>query len=386
MSSDAREDSGIERAKNDGTRSAVMESAKSETAGVVAVWLASRILILAVAVAGYVIALSRQVTASSVFEMWDHFESPMYADIARNGYVGEGDFRYNTAYFPATAVFMRMGLFVGLEPALTGMMISLVAGAFAAVALGRLTAAIGGAPMWGAIGWVAAPTVVFLTAPWSEALFSAFAFWSWLLARQGRWWWSGVLAAGASFTRINGVFLVIGLFAVWWFSDQRRLRSLVPLGLPFLILIGHSTYLWSLTGRWNEWRAVQSERWGRELVDPFTAFTNSWNLIFDFVPGEISTRFIGEIAAVLFVTLAIVVLLVKRMWPEAVFVAVTLVALATSTYYYSIPRNVTLLFPIWMLLGLALTRHVWLRWLYLALSIPLTAVVTVLFVDGQWIS
>ena len=77
MSSDAREDLGIERASGDGTGSAVMETVKSETAGVVAVWLESRILILAVAVAGYAIALSRQVTASSVFEMWDHFESPM---------------------------------------------------------------------------------------------------------------------------------------------------------------------------------------------------------------------------------------------------------------------------------------------------------------------
>ena len=367
-------------------QSDVTRPTRRDTINVLSVWVSSRVLILTVAIVGYWIPLSQQVTAASVYEMWDHFESRWYADIARNGYVGEGNYQYNTAYFPATALFMRLGLALGLEPALTGMVVSLVAGAFAAVALGRLTAAIGGAPVWGAIGWVAAPTVVFLTAPWSEALFSAFAFWSWLLARQGRWWWSGLLAAGATFTRINGVFLVVGLVAVWWFSSQRRLRSLLPLGLPFLILVGHSTYLWSITGRWNEWRAVQAEFWGRQLVDPVTAFVNSWNLIFEFVPGTISTRFIGEIAAVFLLALAIIALAWRRMWPEAIFVAVTLLALATSTYYYSVPRTLTILFPIWMLVGLALTRYVWLRWLYLALSIPFTAVVTVLFVDGQWIS
>ncbi len=343
-------------------------------------------MVLGIAALGYSILLARGFTASSIYEMWDHFESSWYANIARGGYVGEGVFQYNTAYFPATALFMRLGLVVGLEPALTGMFVSFVAGAFAAIALGRLSASIGALPVWGVIAWVAAPTVVFITAPWSEALFAAFAFWSWWFARQGRWWWAGVLAAAASFTRVNGIFLLAGLGVMWWFSKERRLRSLTPLTLPILVLMGHSAYLWSITGRWNEWRAVQSEMWGRQLVDPVTAFLNSWNLIFDFVPGTISTRFIGEIAAAALILVVTIILLRMRLWPEAAYVGATLVALSTSTYYYSIPRTLTILFPLWMLLGVALTRHVWVRWLYLALSIPFTAVVIVLFVDGQWIS
>lgn len=358
----------------------------NSTASVLTVWLASRVLVLGVGAVGYSIFLSQQLTASSIFEMWDHFESPWYEDIARNGYVGEGEYRYNTAYFPAVPLLMRMGIAVGVEPALTGMLVSLIAGAFAALALGRLTASIGGSPTWGVIAWVAAPTVVFLTAPWSEALFSAFAFWAWLMARQGNWWWAGILAAGAAFTRINGLFLVVGLVALWWFGSERRVKSLVPLGLPLLVLVAHSWYLWTITGRWNEWRAVQAEFWGRELVDPMTAFVNSWRLIFDFVPGTISTRFIGEIAAVVVILLVIGILIRRRMWPEVVYVSVTLGALITSTYYYSIPRTLTILFPMWMIVGLALTRYVWLRWIYLATMFPVTAIVTVLFVDGQWIS
>jgi len=321
--------------------------------------------------------------------MWDHFESRWYADIARGGYVGEGVYQYNTAYFPATALVMRLGLLLGFAPAATGMALSLVAGGFAAVALGRLAASIGASPVWTVLAWVSAPTVVFLTAPWSEALFSAFALWAWWFAKQGRWWWAGLLAAGAAFTRINGLFLTVGLVAVWWFGQQRGTRnprSLLPLALPLVVLAGHATYLWSITGRWNEWRAVQSEFWGRQLVDPVTAFVNSWNLIFEFVPGTISSRFIAEIAAVLIILIGIALLLRQRLWAETIYVFVTLAALATSTYYYSVPRTLTILFPLWMILGLLLTRYIWLRWVYLVATIPFTAVVTVLFVDGQWIS
>jgi len=318
--------------------------------------------------------------------MWDHFESLWYANIAESGYVGDGEFRYNTAYFPGTALVMRVGLFFGLPPALTGMLVSAAAGAMAAVALGRLTYRLGGSPTWAVVAWVAAPTVVFVTAPWSEALFAAFAFWSWHLARSGHWWWAGVLAAGAALTRINGAFLVIGLLAIWLFSRDRRLHNALPLFLPIAVLAAHMSYLWRITGRWNEWRAVQSEFWSRELVDPVTALVNTWNQIFDFVPGEISTRFIAEIAAVLLVTVGIIALARLRQWPELIYVAITLASLATSTYYYSVPRTITILFPLWMVAGLLLSRSVVARWIYLISVIPLTLFVTVLFTDGQWIS
>lgn len=357
-----------------------------QTGSILFVWFASRIILIAAAVAGHSYIFSRELSWASIYVMWDHFESLWYADIARNGYFGDGQFRYNTAYFPGTALFMRLGLLFGLEPALTGMLVSLVAGAMAALALGHLTKSLGGSPIWGVIAWIAAPTVVFLTAPWSEALFAGFAYWSWYLARSGRWWWAGLLAAGASLTRVNGAFLLVGLAAIWWFSQKRKLSELAPLTLPAAVLVGHAGYLWSLTGRWNEWRAVQYENWARELVDPLSALVNTWNLIFDFTPGVISTRFIAEILAACLIGVGIIALARLRLWPELVYVSITFVSLITSTYYYSIPRTLTILFPLWMVAGLLLSRSVLSRWIYLLFAVPLTLYVTVLFVDGQWLS
>jgi 4-amino-4-deoxy-L-arabinose transferase-like glycosyltransferase len=281
---------------------------------------------------------------------------------------------------------LRFGLVVSLDPALTGMIASFLAGGLAAVGLGRLIASVGGASTWGVLAWVTAPTVVFVTAPWSEGLFAAFAFWAWYLARKGHWWWAGLLAGGAILTRINGVFLVVGLAAVWWFSQPRKPRNLLPLLIPVVVIGVHFTYLWTLTGRWDEWRAAHEEFWGRQTVDPITAFANSWGLIFEFTPGTISTRFIAEIVGALIIACAVAVLVIKRWWPEAIYVSLTLLSLITSSFYYSIPRSITVLFPIWMLVGVLFVRRPWTRWAYLVAVLPLTLLVVIRFIDGQWIS
>lgn len=350
------------------------------------IWVTSQFLVISVAVLSHYLVFQREVSAQVLYQMWHHFESLWYENIAQSGYVGAGDFRYNTAYFPGTAMLMRLGLVLGVEAPLTGMFVSFVAGGFAAVALGKLVQQVGGSPTWAVIAWVSAPTIVFVTAPWSEALFAGFAFWSWYLARNQQWWLASVLAAAASFTRINGVFLTLGLFAMWWTQRPRRGSHLVPLGLPLTVVAAHFIYLWTLTGRFDEWRAVQREFWGRETVDPVTAFRESWNLIFTFVPGSISTRFVAEIAAAVLMLVGLVVLLRLKWWPESLYVGLTLIALVTSSFYYSIPRTLTILFPLWMLLGLVLSRRKWIRWLYLALAVPLTILVIGRFIDGQWIS
>ncbi len=62
---------------------------------------------------------------------------------------------------------------------------------------------------------------VFLAAPYAEALFAALAFWAWLLARRGAWVWAGLLAAGATLVRVNGLFLAIGLVVLFLTSRPR---------------------------------------------------------------------------------------------------------------------------------------------------------------------
>lgn len=146
-------------------------------------------------------------------------------------------------------------------------------------------------------------------------------------------------------------------------------------------------YLHALTGSWTAWQYAEAEFWNRHLVDPFTSLANTVELVFTYTPtGEPSSRMISEILAMGLVVGMLVVLVVKRWWPEAVYVAATAAALGTSTIYHFVPRALVVLFPIWMLIGLWLSRHVWLRWVYVPLGLLGLAVVSLLFTQGQWIS
>ena len=91
------------------------------------------------------------------------------------------------AFFPGLPMLLRAGTWLGLPVEITGVLLAAVGSAAAAAALLRL-----GGP-WAAVAWLFAPTAVFTTVPYTEALFCAAAFWAWERARADRW-----LAAAAA--------------------------------------------------------------------------------------------------------------------------------------------------------------------------------------------
>lgn len=363
-------------------------TSKSHWRAIVAVWLGSRGFIFIVVAAVVVTAGGSQAPFLDAFESrWNYFETLWYASIAEQGYAPAGEYRFNTAYFPATAGFMKAGLLIGISPVWTGLIVSFIAGGVAALALGRLTQLAGGMPIWGVIAWVLAPMGIFLAAPWSEALFCAFAFPAWVYARESRWVVAGLLAAAATTVRINGLFLAIALGVMFVLAKERPWRRAWPLLLPFLVLVAHAAYLGIRTGRWSEWLSAQGDGWGRQFTDPATSLANTVRLTWEFNgDGTVNSRFPMEVLTALLLIAFLVILARKRWWPEFTFVALTVAALTTSSFYYSIPRNVSVLFPIWMLWGVWLSRYRTLRWSYVIVGVPTLGLMAVLFARGQWLS
>jgi hypothetical protein len=172
-----------------------------------------------------------------------------------------------------------------------------------------------------------APTAVFLTAAYTEALFAAFAFWAWVKAREGRWLEAGALSAGAAIVRPNGIFLTIALVVMFVFSHPNSLREWsrgLWLGLPAAAIVGHFWYLWTVTGSWSAWNDAQRDYWERYLVDPITSFRNTFDLIWTFSPtGEPSSRMVTEIIAMALLVAVAVLMAKRRMWPEMTYTALT---------------------------------------------------------------
>jgi len=91
-----------------------------------------------------------------------------------------------------------------------------------------------------------------------------------------------------------------------------------------------------------------------------------------------------EIVAVAAGVLTVIVLAVRKRWPETVYTALTIGALATSIWYESVPRALLLLWPIWCGLAVAAARRAWVGQLYLAISVPVAVSIGLLFMTGNW--
>ncbi|WP_311931878.1 mannosyltransferase family protein [Microbispora sp. H11081] len=354
------------------------------------IWVGTRAGMILAALYGALIVSGQN--RAPLLERWKHWDVGLFRKIAEFGYDGDPSQEPDPglpAIFPGMPLAMRLVHLVVDDWILAGLIISFVAGAVAMVALARLADFEGptGAGRWAVLALVLCPTAVFLFAGYSEALFLAFALPAWLAARRRAWPLACALAAGASCVRITGLFLAAALIVEFVVSRTRRdgwagwWRG-AWLALPFAPILAYAAYQYSRTGDWLAWNNAQQTGWGRELVWPWQAFRTTW----DSTGGDegFAPMFRLEIAAVIVGVLLVVWLLLARRWAELVYVGLQLGALATSSFYMSIPRSVLLWWPLWVLIGRAGARYRSVIILYAAVIGPLMVPMMMSFLNSSW--
>ncbi|MCO5970168.1 mannosyltransferase family protein [Actinoallomurus soli] len=338
----------------------------------------------------------------SFLNRWTQWDVDHFVEIARYGYRGDPSHPPDPglpAFFPGLPLALRI-----LHPLipnwqLSALLVSLVAGAVAMVALARLgdepagTAPgahashprLGAHGITGAVGpravlaLLVSPYAVFLFAGYSESLFLAFALPAWLLARQRRWEAAALCAAGASCVRVTGLFLAVALIVEFLTAD-RRWRSAPWLAVPFLPVLGYILYLWRRTGDWSAWQHAQEAGWGRSTVWPWKSFETTWHAAFG-THDQFTTAFRVELIAAAVGVVLTCWLLWRRQWAESVYVGLPLLSLLTSAYYLSIGRATLLWWPLWLAIGRS-RRPAYL--FLLALFIPLMVAEVVTYNSGGW--
>lgn len=303
-------------------------------------WLASRGLIALVAL------LLAVVTNRDLMAMTNNWDAVHFGDLARYGYAYDPEWRL-TAFFPGLPMLLHVGLLFGLPTQITGMIIAGLGSAAAATAVARL-----GGP-WAAVIWLFLPTAVFTTVPYTEALFCACAFWAWERARSDRWLAAALLAAAACTVRVSGLFLIGALLVMIITSGRRRwltrLRRAALLIIPIAVLAAYSAYLHALTGSWTAWYDAQVAGWYRGFTPPWQSFLNTWAAV---QPGAYADRpywawiFRAEMVSMGLGIVVTVWCLTRKMWAEASWVAVQVLAFSLSYWYMSVNRAVLLWFPL----------------------------------------
>ena len=312
---------------------------------VIQAWLASRGLIALVAV---LLALRDGRRFTDMVSNWDvqHFTL-----LAEGGYFAEPG-NILMAFFPGLPALLAGLLALGVPVAVGGVLLSLVCSAIAAGAMLRL-----GGP-WAAVAWLFAPPAVFTTVPYTESLFCAAAFSAWERARADRWGTAALLAAAACTVRVSGLFLVGALFVM--IATARgldlggRLRRMVWLVVPMAVILGYAAYLHGLTGSWTAWYTAQSTGWVRQLTTPWQSFLNTIPAI---VPGAYADHpwwaavFRAEVVSMVVGLGVTVWCLTRRLWAEASWVGVQVLAFSLSYWFFSVNRATLLWFPLWIMLA-----------------------------------
>jgi hypothetical protein len=362
-------------------------------------WLLSKLSLLVIAFSGPHL-FAGDTGTNGRLERWQTWDFAHFDQIAIHGYFAPWRAPVE-AFFPGLPLLMRGGLDVGIPTVVTGLIVSAIATAVAVVALARLAELEYGraAARLSVVVWLAAPVAFFLTAPYTEAPFLAFAIPAWLAARKDRWLVACLLAAGACLFRVSALFLVAALGVQFLTTrDWRRPREIairLPLFLIPLVPLGaYMAYLHAHTGDWLSWYHAQEVGWYRQFTPPWTALEHTWQAVggamgfgAETTQGtidEYAWMFAAEIVAVVIGLIATVALLVHRRWGEATWVGLQVVSLSTSYWFFSVPRTALLWWPMWMMLGAWAARRRWVLYGYLAVSLPLLGIWASAFLTYRW--
>jgi Gpi18-like mannosyltransferase len=354
------------------------------------IWLTTRLAVLAVTWPAAFIFRGSSKSPQGWFQLWQNWDAVRLTDIAQFGYFSPAEKLYpdQIAFFPGFPVALDIVHAIVRQWTVSGLAVSFIAGGVAVVALSRIAERdyLPGSGSKAVLYLVVSPAAIFLAAGYTEALFLAFATTSWLCVRSDRWSLAVLLAGLASVVRVNGLFLCVAvLVEIVRRADGARVRALATF-IPALVpLACYEIYLKVSTGSWLAWMHAEQQGWQRQLTNPINTFKTTWAAGFgsEFA-APINFVFQLEIFAVAAGMIATVALLVYRRWPEAIYVGLTIFALATSIWYESVPRSLLLLWPLWCGVAVLASRRPWIGQVYLAISIPASVAIGLLFMSGNW--
>jgi Gpi18-like mannosyltransferase len=343
-------------------------------------------VILVFAVLAVIIIRPDALPSGSLLGLWERWDAPHFFEVARYGYGPPAD-PARIVIFPLFPAMVAVGSLLA-EPLVAGMLIAFGATLASAVGLYRLIRLDANRSI-GRLGVLAMsifPTAFSLVAPYSEAVFLAFAIWAFLFARTGRWREAGVCSLFAGLARIHGAFILPALAVEYWLSRRRIDRDaawlLLGAGGPLVYLaINALTF-----GDPLFFVGIQTSVFHVSTTTPWTGVWNAWQNALAVQPTEYwATVYLAPVAGYIVLGLTLVWTLVgKGGRPSyAVYCGLAFLSFAALTWPISVPRYIMGAFPIFIAAA-HLGRRPWAGPPLFVASTLLFGICLTLFVTGHW--
>lgn len=344
---------------------------------------------------------------SVLVDVWQHWDSGYYLTIAQHGYPSARALGAMHGSIPKFAAFgPAYPALVALVQAVTRMgwvwaaefssALAAVAGIAGLVVLAEKDQ--GAATANVSVTLLAAfPTAFFLLAEYPESLALAFLVWAFIAARNERWVFAGLAAAGAAATNFYLAIAVVALIVAfveyrpagtrWPHQGFRDLAAPAVLVAPAVIFFA----IWMvvckhLYGTPLAFVRAQAD-WGRHFAFPWTlAHRTIGDLVhlrfLDTATASVMELFDSVTVVLLAVTAVYVFLRVRRSY--GVLLGLAFCVYTFQTILYSETREVLVLFPFFMGVAAWVAGHPWRERFVLACFLPSAYFLVERFVNGRF--
>jgi len=282
------------------------------------------------------------------------------------------------------------------------------------------------------------PTAFYFLSVYTESLFLFLVLLSFYFARKGRFFWAGVIGGLASYTRLNGIFLLPALIVEYYQQESRRrmkerlealkerlvhprrnhfvylfysriphFKNLFFISLSSWGLIKYMYYLKKTQGDWFYFSKVQPSFGAQRAVDKlillYQVFWRYIKMVFTVYPKQ---WLYFNVWFELLVSLLFLGLLVWGWYKKEEYkIRSSWLTFATATYllptftgtFSSMPRYVLVCFPCFLVLtrifadlekkrGVLRRGPVPVEWVWLGISLVLLVTTSMFFFRGYWVA
>lgn len=332
-------------------------------------------------------------TQTPLFWGWANFDGEHYLLIAQNGYL-----TFKQAFFPFYPLLISYLSGFSKEPSLL---------ATTALLTSNLTFLLSLHLLWKLVALdyskkiaflsilvlLVFPTSFFFGAVYTESLFLCLTLGAFFAARKDRWVIAGVLGMLASATRVIGILLLPALLFEWWDKRKQGKTGLPELLFLLLIPLGLFSYMLFLKETVGDpfafynLQVLSGEQRSTILIPLYQVFWRYVKMLWEFQTNLAYLTIFMELLAGALGIFLLILGYFKRMRPSYLCFGFLSYLLPTLTgSFSSMPRYLTVIFPIFIVLAVFISGNRLLRFGVLTVLMVLLVIETMLFIRGYWVA
>jgi hypothetical protein len=357
---------------------------------VLVAFVASRLVIVVVILLSKTIVVPGQFShPGGLLSILTHWDGGWYLRIAQEGYSFKPGAPSSIGFFPLypALIWLLSGVFVNAS--IAAVVISnacLLAAGFLLNALVRIDYPNDGISSAAVTLLMFSPVSFFFSSAYSESLFLLLSIAAFVGARRGNWLAACLCGGALAATRNVGVLIAIPLFVEYVRQSWRPGAGvkpllkrelfwfpLIPLGLGLFLLFNYLKFGDPLA--YLKATAV----WGRYFVPPWRTLANAKHF-----PEFYLWLFGGTLIAAIVVWITGFV--VKLRASYLVWSGLLLAVYLCGNSLEAIPRYLSILYPLFIVLGIIAIRFRWSYDLIFAASTTLLTICTILSANGYWMT